>query len=165
MYVSFDMLNIKIITIGNLKEKYWTAACEEYAKRLSRFCRFDIVELAEAKLPSDPSDGEIARALDTEGTAILAAIPPRAHKTALCVEGKSFSSPDLARLIERTSNISSELVFIIGGSYGLADKVKSACDVRMSFSPMTFPHQLMRVILCEQLYRAMTINNNIKYHK
>ena len=134
------MLEVKLICIGKLKEKYWRDAVQEYAKRLSAFCRFQIIELNEARLPQDPNAAEIAKALGEESKAILAAAGRSALYT-LCIEGKLVSSTQLAQQID------------------------AAAVKRISMSPMTFPHQLARVMLCEQLYRAFSINAGTKYHK
>lgn len=158
------MLNVKIITVGKLKEKYLKDACNEYMKRLQRFCRPEIIELAESRLPDDPSQAEIQKALENESGSILKAAD--GFKIALCIEGKQMSSSKLA---EKMSQIPlsgfSSVSFIIGSSFGLADCVKNAADLRLSMSEMTFPHQLARVMLLEQIYRAFQIKNNGKYHK
>ena len=159
------MISVKIISTGTLKEEYLRAAVSEYAKRLSGYCKFSEVVLREAKLPDSPSEREIAAALDAEAKAILAEISPRAFKIAMCVEGKQLSSEAFAKKISDTSMQASEIVFIIGSSHGLSDKVKSAADMRLSVSEMTFPHQLMKVMLMESIYRAFNIISGTKYHK
>ena len=159
------MLNFTLITVGSLKEDYLRRAVAEYEKRLSAYCRPNIVELKEVKLPDSPSKSEIDAALDSEADRILAAIPPRAYKVALCVEGKQMSSEKLAATIENATQLHSDVAFIIGSSYGLSPRVKSAADLRLSFSELTFPHQLMRVITVEAVYRAFTIIKGTKYHK
>lgn len=159
------MVNVTFVTVGALKEEYLRAAVNEYVKRLSGFCRPRIVELKEVKLSDSPSESEITSALSAEGERILAAIPPRAYRIALCVEGKQLSSERLAELIDRACMTSSEICFIIGSSFGLAPEVKAACELRLSVSELTFPHQLMRVILSEAVYRAFTILKGTKYHK
>lgn len=158
------MLEVKIICVGKLKEIYWRDAVAEYAKRLSAFCRFSVVELNEARLPQNPNGAEIGKALAEEAKAILAAAG-RSTVYTLCIEGKLFSSEKLAEEL-KTAAVSgaSSLAFVIGSSHGLDDTVK-AIGKRMSMSPMTFPHQLARVMLCEQLYRAFSINAGTKYHK
>ncbi len=156
---------VRFITVGNLKEAYLRDAVGEYRKRLSGLCRVEETELKEVRLPDNPSEGDIRRALETEGRAILAAIPPRAYPIALCVEGKQLSSPDLSRRLEAVSGESGELCFIIGSSHGLAPEVKSAAKLRLSVSELTFPHQLMRVILYEAVYRCYQIARGSKYHK
>lgn len=144
------VMNINIVCVGNLKEPYLKSAAAEYTKRLSRFCRLTVTETPESRP-------------DKEKTALLRAC--RGIKIALCIEGERMSSQALADRIKEYGLHSSSITFIIGGSEGLDPEVKSAADLRLSFSDMTFPHQLMRVILLEQIYRAFTINNNIKYHK
>lgn len=158
------MLPLTVITVGNLKESYWREALAEYEKRLSAFCKPTIVQLKEARLSEDPSDREIEAALADEGKRILAAIPPRAYRIALCVEGKQFSSEELARELERCVD-GAGLCLVIGSSHGLDPAVKSACDLRLSVSKLTFPHQMMRVLLLEVLYRSFSIQKGTKYHK
>ena len=159
------MLQLTVITVGNLKESYWRDAVAEYEKRLSAFCKPNLIQLKESKLPDDPAPSEIANALADEGKRILAAIPPRAYRIALCVEGKQFSSEELAQKIEAACGESSSLCLIIGSSYGLAPEVKAACDLKLSVSKLTFPHQMMRVLLLEVLYRSFSILRGSKYHK
>ena len=159
------MLNITFITVGNLKESYLREALGEYVKRMSAFCRPNIVELKEVKVPDSPSEVEINAALSAEAEKILSAIPPRAYKIAMCVEGKQLASEELAAAIEGASMEHSDICFIIGSSHGLAPEVKNACNMRLSVSKLTFPHQLMRVILAEAVYRAFTIIKGTKYHK
>ena len=159
------MLNVTFITVGTLKEDYLRSALGEYTKRMSAFCRPNIVELKEVKLPDSPSKGEIESALSAEGERILAAIPARAYKVALCVEGKQLSSEELADAIDAAAMEHSDICFIIGSSHGLSPEVKSACHFRLSVSKLTFPHQLMRVILAEAVYRAFNIIKGTKYHK
>ena len=159
------MLQLTVITVGNLKESYWRDAVSEYEKRLSAFCKPNLIQLKEAKLSDDPSASEINAALADEAKRILAAIPPRSYRIALCVEGKQFSSEELAQKIEAACNESSSLALIIGSSYGLAPEVKESCDLRLSVSKLTFPHQMMRVLLLEVLYRSFSILRGSKYHK
>ncbi len=159
------MMNVQILCIGKLKESYWREACAEYAKRLKAFCTFSIVELPESRLPDDPSPALIEKALEEEGEKLLAAAKGSAV-IPLCIEGKEISSPQLAqRLEDLASRGVSSVSFVIGSSFGLAEKVKRAGTMRLSMSPMTFPHQLARVMLCEQIYRAFQIQNHGKYHK
>ena len=159
------MLNLTIITVGNLKEAYLREACAEYEKRLNAFCKPEIVQLKETRLPDAPSPAQIAAALSAEGKQILAAVPPRAYKIAMCVEGTQFSSEELATRLERISASHGSLCMMIGSSYGLAPEVKTACDLRLSVSRLTFPHQLMRVLLLETLYRSLGILHGTSYHK
>ncbi len=159
------MTGVCIIHVGELKENYYAQACAEYEKRLGAFAKITNIEIKESRPSKSPSDGEIAAILDTEGKKILEAIPQRSFAVALCVEGKKMSSEQLARTIAQAQVTHGRLTFIIGSSHGLSEKVKKACDLRLSVSDMTFPHRLMRVILTEQLYRAFSINNGLKYHK
>ena len=160
------MLNVTIICVGKLKEKFWTDACNEYAKRLKGFCIFSIVEVDEEKLPDNPSPSQIQITLDKEGQRIISKIPKNAKVISMCIEGRQRSSEKLAReLSDMTVNGASNITFIIGGSWGLSDEVKNISDIRLSMSEMTFPHQLARVMLLEQLYRAFMIDRGGKYHK
>ncbi len=160
------MLNVQIICVGKLKEKFWTEACQEYAKRLQAFCRFAITEVEEEKVQDNPSSAQIGSVIAREGERIMSKLPKNAVVIAMCIEGKPKSSEQLARtLSDFAVSGSSHVVFVIGGSWGLSDEVKQAASVRLSMSPMTFPHQLARVMLCEQIYRAFQINANGKYHK
>ena len=141
------MLSVTVLCAGNLKEDYLRQAVSEYSKRLSGYCKLKITELK-------------------DGTPMLPYIKSQAYNIALCIEGKELSSPQLADLVEKTAlSGKSEICFVMGESDGLDESVKKACDFRLSFSPMTFPHQLMRVILLEQIYRSFTIINGGKYHK
>ena len=159
-------MNITLICVGKLKEDHLRNACAEYQKRLQAFCRFSVEELEPERLSDDPSDAEIAAALEKEGERISARIPKGAYMAALCIEGKQQSSRELAQLMDRIpSEGSSAAAFVIGSSFGLSDKVKSSAQLRLSMSKMTFPHQLARVMLMEQIYRAYSIINNRRYHK
>ncbi len=141
------MLNVTVVCVGSLKEKYLRDAVAEYEKRLSAYCNFKTVELK-------------------DGSPILPHLSQKAFKVALCVEGKLLSSEELAELIDKKAASGfSEIMFVIGAFDGLSEEVKAACNLRLSFSRMTFPHQLMRVILSEQIYRAFNINSGGKYHK
>ncbi len=160
------MLNIQIICIGKLKEDYLRMACAEYQKRLGAFCRLQITELAPARLPENPNEAQIAAALDDEGSRILAKVSQSDALITLCIEGKELSSEKLSAEIDgyALKGISS-LCFVIGGSHGISPAVKSKSSLRLSMSPMTFPHQLARVMLLEQIYRAFMISSGGKYHK
>ena len=159
-------MNITIIALGKLKEKYLRDAVDEYAKRISAYGKLDIVELNPVRLSDNPSQTEINNALTKEAEDIKKKIPNNSYVFALCIEGKEKSSEQFAKAIDTAVlNGKSSLVFIIGSSFGMADEIKSLADFKLSFSPMTFPHQLMRVMLLEQIYRAFQINNNGKYHK
>ena len=159
------MANITLITVGTLKESYLKDAVAEYKKRLSQYARVDEVNIKEEKIANEDDGSEIRRALDSEADRILAAIPKGASKIALCVEGKQYDSVALAGLIGRMCDESGKIALIIGSSHGLSDKVKRECDIRLSVSALTFPHQLMRVVLYEALYRSFTILAGKKYHK
>ena len=159
------MIGVKFITLGTLKEQYLRDAAAEYEKRLSAFCKIQIVQLKEEKLPDSPSDGEIEKALEREAEKVMAEIPPRAYKIAMCVEGKQLSSEDLAEKLGEISERYGDVCFIIGSSHGLSDRVKNSCDMKLSVSKLTFPHQLMRVLLLEAVYRGFNILKGTKYHK
>ena len=160
------MQKITILCVGKLKEKFYTDAVAEYAKRLSRYCKLEIVELPEERLPEAPSPAQIAAALEKEASAIRSKLPSSALIIALCVEGKLRSSEDLARMLADSAGRSqSQVVFLIGGSFGLDPSVKALAAERLSMSPMTFPHHLARVMVLEQIYRAYQINAGTRYHK
>ncbi len=160
------MLNVTLLCVGKLKEKFYIEAAAEYRKRLSAYCKLSVVELPEYRLPANPTQGDIAVALEKEGEAIRAKLPPSASVVALCVEGGLRSSEELASLLTTWSNNSAKhLVFVIGGSYGLAPSLKAEAWAQLSMSPMTFPHHLARVMLLEQLYRAFKIQEGSSYHK
>ena len=159
-------MRIIVVCVGKIKEKFYTQAVEEYSKRLSRYCKLDIVELSDEKTPDNASDIVNEQIKNKEGERILSAIKDDAYVCALAIEGKMLDSVELSEKIDRlgiegTSNITS----VIGGSLGLADAVLKRADYKLSFSKMTFPHQLMRVILLEQIYRAYRIMKNEPYHK
>ena len=156
---------LQIITVGTLKESYLKDALAEYKKRLSQYARVEEVNIAESRIANEDDKSEIARALSIEGDKILAAMPKDAYKIALCVEGREYDSPALADLISRGGDKSGKISLVIGSSYGLDEKVKAACDARLSLSKLTFPHQLMRVVLLEQIYCAFKINAKESYHK
>ena len=160
------MLTVNILCVGNLKESYWREACAEYAKRLGGYCKFSVVEVGESRLPKSYSDADIVKVIESEGERILARIPSGSFVIAMCIEGRMMDSPQLAARLEQTALCGkSRIDFVIGGSYGLSEAVKKRADLRLSMSPMTFPHQLARVMLCEQIYRAFSINADAKYHK
>ena len=160
------MQKVSIICVGKLKEKFYADAVSEYTKRLSRFCKLEILELPEDRLPDAPSRAQIDAALSKEADAIRGKLPPAALLIAMCVEGKPHSSEVLAQLMAESANRGeSHLVFLIGGSFGLHPSIKSMAAVRLSMSPMTFPHHLARVMLLEQIYRGYQINTGSKYHK
>jgi len=159
-------MQIEIICIGKLKENFWKAACDEYSKRLSRFCRLSITELKDEAIPETASQAQIDKALEQEASRILERISARDYVVTLCVEGKAFTSTGLATELKKIASVGAgRVVFVIGGSCGLSEAVKQRSRLKLSFSEMTFPHQLMRVILLEQIYRAFKINANESYHK
>ena len=160
------MLTVTLITVGKIKEKYFTDAITEYSKRLSRYCKLNIIELKDEPTPDNPSDREKDAVLKKEGDRIAEKISKSAYVVALCIEGKMRDSVEFSKLIEQTAaDGNSEIVFIIGGSLGIHDEIKRRADLKLSFSEMTFPHQLMRVVLLEQIYRAFNISGGGKYHK
>lgn len=160
------MQTVTIISVGKLKDAFFNEASDEYLKRLKAFAKMNVIEIKAGVLPENPKDSEINAVLEKEGEEILKKIPSGAKVVSLCIEGKLYSSEDLAHLFESTalSGIS-HIVFIIGGSYGLSDKVKNRSDIRLSMSKMTFPHRLARIMLLEQIYRACKINAGEAYHK
>ena len=160
------MLSVYLICVGKLKEKFYKDACAEYMKRLSPYCKLTVLEIPEAKLPKDPTLGEITNALNKEGDAIRAKIPPGSRVCALCIEGRLRSSEELLQMFP-VPGVSREkhMVFLIGGSYGLHPSIKAEANTQLSMSPMTFPHHLARVMLLEQIYRAFKINEGSSYHK
>ncbi len=159
------MIKVTIIALGKLKEKYLADAVKEYAKRLSGYCRPEIVEIEPLRLSDKPSKSEIINILDREAELILKKIPQNSFVFSLCVEGKGMTSPAFADKIRQCENIGKSITFIIGSSYGLSDKIKQMSNFRLSVSEMTFPHQLFRVMLLEQIYRAFKINEGSAYHK
>lgn len=158
------MLKITVISVGGMKERYFAEAVAEYEKRASAYAEVKNINLKEALLAATRA-GDIAAALESEGEQILKNLPPRAYKIALCVEGKQLTSEELAALVGTVKRDCGELCFVIGSSHGLCERVKAACDMRLSVSKLTFPHRLMRVILAEALYRALSIDAGAKYHK
>ncbi|MGO5027953.1 23S rRNA (pseudouridine(1915)-N(3))-methyltransferase RlmH [Candidatus Agathobaculum pullicola] len=160
------MLAVRLICVGKLGEKFWAQAVQEYVKRLGAYCKLEMVELPEQRLPQTPSEGETRQALDKEAALIADKIPQGAAVIALCVEGKEMSSEQLADYLGRlTVSGTSRLCLVIGGSCGLSDRIKARAGLRLSMSPMTFPHHLARVMVLEQLYRALNIAAGGKYHK
>lgn len=159
------MIKIKIIALGKLKEKYLVDAFCEYRKRLGAYCDFSLEEINPVQLSENPSHDEIESALKKEAQMIMKKIPEKYRVVALCVEGKEQSSEDFAKTVEICKNEGKNICFIIGSSYGLSCEIKQKADQRMSVSKMTFPHQLFRVLLAEQIYRAFKICEGSKYHK
>ncbi len=160
------MLSVKLICVGKMRERFYIDAFAEYQKRLRSLCRLELVEIGEQRLGDAPSAREIEAALEKEGAEILRAIPDDAYSVALCVEGTQMPSEGMAELIRSRENSGRpKLCFVIGGSFGLAERVKERADRRLSMSEMTFPHHLARVMLIEQLYRGFKINEGSRYHK
>lgn len=160
------MLTVRLICVGKLGEKFWKAACDEYAKRLSAYCKLEIIEVPEQRLPDAPSEGQVRQALAKEAEVIRARIPAGAALLALCVEGGQLSSEELAETLGTlTVSGTSRLAVVIGGSCGLDEALKREARLRLSMSCMTFPHHLARVMALEQLYRALNILAGGKYHK
>ena len=160
------MQTVNIICIGKLKEKYLVDAIKEYSTRLTPFCKFSIIELDECGLPDKPSQAQINSCLEDEGKRILAKIQKNSYVIPMCIEGKLVSSEELSGLISDAAVCGKSTVdFVIGGSFGLSDEVKKRGDFRLSMGRMTFPHQLARVMICEQIYRSFQIITGGKYHK
>ena len=160
------MLGVKLICVGKMRERFYIDAFEEYRKRLGAYCRLELVELAEQRLSDKPSAAEIAAALEKEGAEILREIPPNALVCALCVEGREMDSKAFSALFtERENSGKPRISFVIGGSYGMSETVKTRADIKLSMSKMTFPHHLARVMLIEQIYRAFKIAEGSRYHK
>ena len=159
------MLTINIICIGKLKEAYWRAAVEEYSKRMKPLCKLNIIELGEERIGDAPSAADIQRTVTAESERILQKIGKGDYVIAMCVEGKNISSEELSARLESISMTHSTVDLIIGGSWGLSDELKNRADFKLSMGKMTFPHQLCRVMLLEQLYRAFQIGKGTKYHK
>ncbi|AGX06991.1 MULTISPECIES: 23S rRNA (pseudouridine(1915)-N(3))-methyltransferase RlmH [Bacillus] len=159
-------MNISIITVGKLKEKYLKQGIDEYLKRLSAYAKMDIIEVPDEKAPEELSDIEMIQVKQKEGERILAKIHPDAHVIALAIEGKMKSSEELADTIDKLATYGkSKIAFVIGGSLGLSQEVLQRSDEKLSFSKMTFPHQLMKLVLLEQVYRSFRINRGEPYHK
>ena len=159
-------MQVEIVCVGKLKEKYWKDACDEYKKRLSRFCSLTITELKDEAVADNASEAQIRQAMEKEAERILVRISERDYVVSLCVEGKGLSSEAFAETMENICRVGAgRLVFVIGGSCGLSETIKKRSNFRLSFSAMTFPHQLMRVVLLEQIYRTYKINAGESYHK
>jgi 23S rRNA (pseudouridine1915-N3)-methyltransferase len=159
-------VNISLLTIGKLKEKYLKQGIDEYLKRLTAYAKVEVVELPDEKAPEQLSEIEMEQVKNKEGERLLAKISPDTYVIALAIEGKQRSSEELAEMIDKLATYGkSKIAFVIGGSLGLSKDVLNRADEKLSFSKMTFPHQLMRLILLEQVYRAYRINRNEPYHK
>lgn len=159
-------MNIKVITVGKLKEKYLKAGIAEYAKRLSKFCKFEMIEVADEKAPESLSDSEMATVKDKEGERILNKIKDKEHVIVLAIQGKQRASEEFAKEIADLGTYGkSDITFVIGGSLGTSDAVNKRANDALSFGKLTLPHQLMRLVLTEQIYRAFMINVGSPYHK
>ena len=159
-------MKITVLTVGKIKEKYYRDAVAEYEKRLSKYATINIIEVPDEKTKENPSDAELFQILETEGNKLLSKIPESAYVIALDIAGKKYDSVGFSKFIEEKMNTgNSHLLFVIGGSLGLSHGVKKRADAKISFSDMTFPHQLMRVVLLEQIYRGYRIMRNEPYHK
>ncbi len=159
------MLRVNLICVGRLKERYLSDAVEEYSRRLRPLCRFEIIELPEERAADNPSDAEIAAVVNAEGDRILGRIERGDYVIAMCIEGRIISSEELSERLDAVTLTNSTVDVVIGGSWGLSDALKSRADLRLSMGRMTFPHQLCRVMVCEQVYRAFQISRGTKYHK
>ncbi|KHO11998.1 ribosomal RNA large subunit methyltransferase H [Latilactobacillus curvatus] len=159
-------MNIKVITVGKLKEKYLKAGIAEYAKRLSKFCKFEMIEVADEKAPESLSDAEMTNVKDKEGERILNKIKDKEHVIVLAIQGKQRASEEFAQEIQDLATYGkSDITFVIGGSLGTSDAVNKRANDALSFGKLTLPHQLMRLVLTEQIYRAFMINQGSPYHK
>ncbi|HGQ2390729.1 TPA: 23S rRNA (pseudouridine(1915)-N(3))-methyltransferase RlmH [Streptococcus pneumoniae] len=159
-------MKIKVVTVGKLKEKYLKDGIAEYSKRISRFAKLEMIELADEKTPDKASESENQKILEIEGQRILSKIADRDFVIVLAIEGKTFFSEEFSKQLEETSIKGfSTLTFIIGGSLGLSSSVKNRANLSVSFGRLTLPHQLMRLVLVEQIYRAFTIQQGFPYHK
>ncbi len=159
------MLNINIICVGKIKEKFFTSAIEEYSKRLSKYCKLEILELPDEKIPDNANETIENNIKEKECNNILKHLKKDSYIIALDLKGKEYSSVEFSKKIESLSMTNSKVTFIIGGSLGLTDTLLNQCDEKICFSKMTFPHQLIRIFLVEQIYRAFKISNNESYHK
>lgn len=159
------MIGVTIIAVGKIKDDWITRGIAEYSKRMSAYSKFEVFEIDEYKIPQKASQAQINTGLEKEGEKILSKIPQRSKVVAMCIEGRQMSSDILSDTLKDFSSNASRVVFIIGSSYGMSTKVKERADIKLSLSKMTFPHQLTRLILSEQIYRALSIQAGSQYHK
>ena len=159
------MLKVKLIVLGKLKEKYWADAAKEYIKRLSGYCKIEVCEIRDLPVPENPCEGEIESILSKEADEIIRQLGTVRNVISLCIEGKNISSEELSELLGNAEMNGGSIAFIIGSSHGLHEKVKRLSTGRISFSKMTFPHQLARIMLLEQIYRGFKIKKGENYHK
>ncbi|MGN0818840.1 MAG: 23S rRNA (pseudouridine(1915)-N(3))-methyltransferase RlmH [Christensenellaceae bacterium] len=157
------MIKVNVVAVGKVKEKYFQQGIEEYSKRLSRFCEFGICEVRECNLTDNPNEKERQRIIETEAAEISKKL--RGSVYAMCVEGQPCSSERFSEILQKEADLGNEITFVIGGSYGLSQEIKDASKGKISFSQMTFPHTLFRLILTEQIYRGFTISAGSSYHK
>ena len=162
-YVGCRRMKFRIVAVGKLKEQYLKQAVDEYVKRISRFASVEIVEVAESTFNGEPNVKQIRKIIDTEGAAIMS--KTEGYVIAADIDGKQLSSTEISALIAKEKQNNSTFTFVIGGSNGLSQQVKNSADFRLSFGKITLPHQLFRVVLCEQIYRACCIEGNVSYHK
>lgn len=158
------MVHINILCVGKIKEKFFKEAIDEYSKRLQKYCVLNIIEVPDKNLPDKLNDSYISQIVDSESSSLLSKLRSSDYNICLDLTGKEYSSPDFAKHLESLSLINSTITFVIGGSLGMNDKLKNFCNEKICFSKMTFPHQLIRVFVLEQIFRAFKINNNEKYH-
>lgn len=159
------MISVNVLCVGKLKEKYLKDGCNEYLKRLCAFSKVNVIEVAEERAGDNPSEAEIKNIILKEGARIISKIPKGSCVIPMCIEGQEYSSPDFSKELENISMNYSSVSFVIGGSFGLSDQVKALGKIKLSFGRLTLPHQLARMVLLEQIYRAFSISNNSKYHK
>lgn len=159
------MIKIKIISVGKIKEKSLKLLIDEYIKRLSRFAKLEVIEINDLPVPDNPSESEISAVITKEGLEISKYINSRSYVISMCIEGVKKSSEKFANLLENTQNNFSEIIFVIGSSHGLSDDIKNKSNFKLSMSDMTFPHNIAKFMLIEQIYRAFKIINNESYHK
>lgn len=159
-------MNIDILYVGNTKESYFLEAQQEYLKRLKAYYKVNLIEIKESKVPENASQSEINKAMNEESEKIIASLPKKSYKIALCVEGKQYSSVEFSDLFEKAASLGhSRICFIIGGPFGMDENLKQMCDVRLSLSKMTFTHRMAKLLLLEQIYRAGNILSGGNYHK
>ena len=159
------MLNVNMICVGRLKESYLRDAVEEYTKRMRPLCKLTVLELPEERVGENPSPAEIQKTVSAEGERIMQKLGKSDYVVAMCVEGKNISSEELSKKLDDIRQLAGTVDFVIGGSWGLSDALKARADFKLSMGKMTFPHQLFRVMLLEQIYRAFQISRGTKYHK
>lgn len=158
-------MNVTVLAVGRLKESYLREGCGEYIKRLGAYAKINVVEINEERCSDNPSDSVIKSVIKNEGERIIKKIPKGAVVIPLCIEGEEYDSRDFSAMLDAVSLNASHICFVIGGSFGLDDDVKALGKIKLSFGKMTLPHQIARMVLLEQVYRAFSISNNSKYHK